>query len=455
MQKPSVRMSEYFLPTLKEIPAEAAIISHQYMLRAGLIRQSVAGIYHWLPLGFKVLKKIEQIVREEQDNAGFHEILMPTIQPAEMWQQSGRYDGYGKEMLRIKDRNDRDLLYGPTNEEVITDIFRQSVTSYKELPLILYHIQWKFRDEIRPRFGVMRGREFLMKDAYSFDKDDASATQTYYRVFASYLRIFARLGLKPIPMRAETGPIGGDKSHEFIVLAETGESTVYCHQDLLDYNPLDIKADDDKQQIFEDWTQLYAATEDMHEADIFASTVPKDKQIEARGIEVGHIFYFGDKYSIPLKAEISLPDGTATHVKMGSYGVGVSRMVGALVEAFHDDKGIIWPQAVAPFDIALINLAAHDKNPDADKINALCEDFFNKSNEIGVELLYDERDERVGRKFADHDLIGLPYQLIIGTKALKNNSAELKNRKTGTVEAIPLDNINSVFDRIIKEKQAL
>ncbi|MCH9853789.1 MAG: proline--tRNA ligase [Alphaproteobacteria bacterium] len=450
-----MKMSEYFLPTLKEDPAEAAIISHRYMLRAGLIRQSVAGIYHWLPLGFKVLKKIEQIVREEQDNAGFHEILMPTIQPAEMWQQSGRYDGYGKEMLRIKDRNDRDLLYGPTNEEVITDIFRQSVTSYKELPLILYHIQWKFRDEIRPRFGVMRGREFLMKDAYSFDKDDASAEQTYYRIFASYLRIFARLGLKPIPMRAETGPIGGDKSHEFIVLAETGESTVYCHQDLLDYNPLDIKADDDKQQIFEDWTKLYAATEDMHEADKFNQTVPKDKQIEARGIEVGHIFYFGDKYSIPLKAEISLPDGTATHVKMGSYGVGVSRMVGALVEAFHDDKGIIWPQAVAPFDIALINLAAHDNNPDADKINALCEDLFNKSNEMGVELLYDDRDERVGRKFADHDLIGLPYQLIIGTKALKNNSAELKNRKTGVVEAIPLDNINSVFDRIIQEKQAL
>ena len=455
MQKPSVRMSEYLLPTLKEIPAEASIISHQYMLRAGLIKQSVAGIYHWLPLGFKVLKKIEQIVREEQDNAGFHEILMPTIQPAEMWQQSGRYDGYGKEMLRIKDRNDRDLLYGPTNEEVITDIFRQSVTSYKELPLILYHIQWKFRDEIRPRFGVMRGREFLMKDAYSFDKDDASAEQTYYRIFASYLRTFARLGLKPIPMRAETGPIGGDKSHEFIVLAETGESTVYCHQDLLDYNPLDIKADDDKQQIFENWTQLYAATEDMHEADKFNNTVPKDKQIEARGIEVGHIFYFGDKYSVPLKAEISMPDGTADNVKMGSYGIGVSRMVGAIVEAFHDDKGIVWPQAVAPFDIALINLAAHDKNPDATKINALCEDLFNKSNEMGVELLYDERDERVGRKFADHDLIGLPYQLIIGTKALKNNSAELKNRKTGEVEAIPLDNINSVFDRIIKEKQAL
>ncbi len=453
MQKPSVRMSQYFLPTLKEDPAEATIVSHRYMLRAGLIRQSTAGIYNWLPLGYRVLKKIEQIVREEQDDAGFHEILMPTIQPAELWQQSGRYDSYGKEMLRIQDRHERDLLYGPTNEEAITDIFKQNVGSYKDLPMVLYQIQWKFRDEIRPRFGVMRGREFLMKDGYSFDKDEASAEQTYYRIFASYLRIFARLGLKPIPMRAETGPIGGDKSHEFIVLAETGESTVYCHADLLNYDPLNITADDDKKQIFEDWTSFYAATEDMHEDSKFKAEVPTEKQIEARGIEVGHIFYFGDKYSIPFKAEFSTADGGTDMVKMGSYGIGVSRMVGALIEAFHDEKGIIWPQSVAPFDLSLINLAAADSHDDAKEISDVCEKLFAQSTEIGVEILYDERDERAGRKFADHDLLGLPYQLILGTKSLKKQTAELKNRKTGVIEEIPLEQLSELLHRIKQEKR--
>ena len=451
MRKSSARMSQYFLPTLKEDPAEAAIVSHRYMLRAGLVRQSTAGIYHWLPLGYRVLRKIEQIVREEQDAAGFHEILMPTIQPAELWQQSGRYDSYGKEMLRITDRHQRDLLYGPTNEEAITDLVAQSINSHKDLPLVLYQIQWKFRDEIRPRFGVMRGREFLMKDGYSFDTDDDAAEQTYYRIFASYLRIFARLGLQPIPMRAETGPIGGDKSHEFIVLAKTGESTVYCHADLLDYNPLDIQESDDKQQIFKDWTKLYAATEDMYVEDDFTSQVPDDKQICARGIEVGHIFYFGDKYSVPFKAEIALPDGSSTHLKMGSYGIGISRLVGALIEASHDDKGIIWTKSVAPFHLSLINLAADNKSDDGQKVTQICEDIFKQSLQSGLEILYDDRAERAGRKFADHDLIGLPYQLILGTKSLQENKVELKTRATGEVEFIALDQLTEKLNMLKKE----
>lgn len=451
MRKSSARMSQYFLPTLKEDPAEAAIVSHRYMLRAGLVRQSTAGIYHWLPLGYRVLRKIEQIVREEQDAAGFHEILMPTIQPAELWQQSGRYDSYGKEMLRITDRHQRDLLYGPTNEEAITDLVAQSINSHKDLPLVLYQIQWKFRDEIRPRFGVMRGREFLMKDGYSFDTDDAAAEQTYYRIFASYLRIFARLGLQPIPMRAETGPIGGDKSHEFIVLAKTGESTVYCHADLLDYNPLDIQESDDKQQIFKDWTKLYAATEDMYVEDDFTSQVPDDKQVCARGIEVGHIFYFGDKYSVPFKAEIALPDGSNTHLKMGSYGIGISRLVGALIEASHDDKGIIWTKSVAPFHLSLINLAADNKSDDGQKVTQICEDIFKQSLQSGLEILYDDRAERAGRKFADHDLIGLPYQLILGTKSLQENKVELKTRATGEVEFIALDQLTEKLNTLKKE----
>ena len=446
--KSSALMSQYFLPTLREDPAEAAIISHRYMLRAGLIRQSTSGIYSWLPLGLKVLKKIEEIVREEQNRASFIEMLMPTIQPSELWQQSERYDSYGKEMLRIQDRHGRDLLYGPTNEEVITDIIAQNVSSYKQLPLVIYQIQWKFRDEIRPRFGVMRGREFLMKDGYSFDSSTDAAEQTYYKVFASYLRIFARLNLKPIPMRAETGPIGGNKSHEFIVLAPTGESTVYCHADLLEFDPLKIKGDDDRRKIFDDWTKLYAATEDMHEPEKFETHVPKDKQIEARGIEVGHIFYFGDKYAKPLRAEVNLPDGKNQPLLMGSYGIGVSRLVGALIEAFHDDKGIIWPESVAPFDLSLINLGQGRAD-----IVQYCKKLFDAGNEIGLEILYDDRDERPGIKFSEHDLIGLPLQIIIGARGFDDGKAEVKHRATGVTENIALDNLLDFLTKWLKGKK--
>ncbi len=436
MKKSSVKMSRYFVPTLREEPTEAAIISHRYMLRSGLVRQNSAGIYSWLPMGLRVLNKIADIVRQEQDQAGFLEVLMPTIQDAELWQQSGRYDSYGKEMLRIQDRHSRELLYGPTNEEIITHIVAQNITSYKELPLTLYQIQWKFRDEIRPRFGVMRGREFLMKDAYSFDVSAQAAQATYHNVFASYLRIFARLGLKPIPMRAETGPIGGNKSHEFIVIAPTGESTVYCHADLLDFDPLEITTDDNRADVFTRWTKLYAATEDMHQPDVFAEKVPKAKQIEARGIEVGHIFYFADKYSKDLKAEITLPDGKIVPLLMGSYGVGISRLVGALIEAFHDDKGIIWPKSVAPFDASLINLT-----PDNPDITAYCEQLFGKLDRAGLEILYDERTQRPGMKFAEHDLIGLPLQIIIGARGFSESQAEIKDRTTGKIEKIPFTNL--------------
>jgi len=434
----AVRLSQFFLPTLKETPQEAQIVSHRYMLRAGMVRQASAGIYSWLPLGFRVLKKIEQIVREEQNLAGAHEVLMPTIQSADLWRQSKRYEDYGKEMLRIKDRHDRDMLYGPTNEELITEIFAASVRSYRDLPLNLYHIQWKFRDEVRPRFGVMRGREFYMKDAYSFDLDAEAGRVAYNRMFVAYLRTYARMGLKAIPMRAETGPIGGDMSHEFIIMAETGESEVFCHQELLDYDILgeDINFSSAEQiQGFVDrWTGQYAATDEMHDSARFEAEVPEDKRVSARGIEVGHIFFFGDKYSIPFGAVVTNSEGKEVPVQMGSYGVGVSRLVGGVIEACHDDDGIVWPESVAPFKVGLINLRVGD-----DACDSACEDIFAKLNAAGTEVLYDDRDERAGVKFSEMDLIGLPWQLIVGPRGVKVGVVELKNRASGEREELSLD----------------
>lgn len=414
------------MPLLRETPAEAQIVSHRYMLRAGLIRQQAAGIYSWLPLGHRVLRKIEQIVREEQDRAGAIELLMPTLQPADLWRESGRYDAYGKEMLRIKDRHERDLLYGPTNEEMVTDIFRSAVRSYKDMPRILYHMQWKFRDEIRPRFGVMRGREFLMKDSYSFDIDAAGARRAYNKMFVAYLRTFARMGLKSVPMKADTGPIGGDLSHEFIVLAETGESQVYCHKDLVDMPvPDNVDFDGDLDPYINQRTSLYAATDEKHDAEAFAK-IPADKQLAARGIEVGHIFYFGTKYSKPMNAKVAGPNGEDVLVEMGSYGIGVSRLLGAIIEASHDDAGIIWPESVAPYRVGLISLKQDDP-----KTRQVCEDLYQKLGAAGVEVLYDDTDERAGAKFSAFDLIGLPWQVIVGPRGLANNQVEIKNRKTG------------------------
>ncbi|MPY70575.1 MAG: proline--tRNA ligase [Alphaproteobacteria bacterium] len=429
-----MKLSGYFLPTLKEHPAEAQIVSHRLMLRAGMIRQASAGIYSWLPLGFRVLKKIEQIVREEQDAAGAQELLMPTIQSADLWRESGRYEDYGKEMLRITDRHDRDMLYGPTNEELITAIFRDSVRSYRELPRLLYHIQWKFRDEVRPRFGVMRGREFLMKDSYSFDIDYDGARRAYNRMFVAYLRTFARMGLKAIPMRADTGPIGGDLSHEFIILAETGESEVFCHRDFLSFDPLgeDVDYDADLQPVFDKWTGLYAATDEMHDAAEAARL--GDALVSARGIEVGHIFYFGTKYSKAMNAVVAGPSGEEIPVEMGSYGIGVSRLVGGIIEASHDESGIIWPDSVAPFDVGLINLRAGDAECDT-----ACNDLYGKLRAAGLDVLYDDRDERAGAKFASMDLIGLPWQLIVGPRGIKSGVVELKRRATGERDELSVD----------------
>ncbi len=441
-----MRMSRYFLPILRDDPKEAEIVSHRLMLRAGLIRQSSAGIYSWLPLGLRVLKKIEQIVREEQDRSGAIELLMPTIQPADLWRESGRYDDYGAEMLRIQDRHERDMLYGPTNEEQITQIFRDNVKSYRDLPRNLYHIQWKFRDEIRPRFGVMRGREFLMKDAYSFDLSREGARRAYNKMFVAYLRTFHRMGLKAIPMKAETGPIGGDLSHEFIILAETGESEVFCHRDLveMDVPPEDTDYDQDLSPIIKQWTSLYAATDDMHDAARFKREVPEKKRLSARGIEVGHIFYFGTKYSKPMKAQVQGPEGDLILVESGSYGIGVSRLVGAIIEASHDEAGIIWPQSVAPFAIGLINLKAGDSATDG-----ACEALYRGLSAAGIEVLYDDTDERAGAKFKTMDLIGLPWQVIVGPKGLEKGEVELKNRASGAREALKLETaINSLQKRL-------
>jgi len=425
-----MRVSRFFMPILRETPKEAEIVSHRLMLRAGMLRQQAAGIYTFLPLGLRVLKKVCAIVQEEQDRAGAIELLMPNIQPAELWRESGRYDDYGKEMLRIKDRHGRDLLFGPTNEEMITEIFRAYVHSYKDLPLNLYHIQWKFRDEIRPRFGLMRGREFLMKDAYSFDLDHAGAMHAYNRMFVAYLRTFARMGLKSIPMAAESGPIGGSLSHEFIILASTGESEVYCHRDYLDFEVpgADINFDDvaGLKAIVDKWTSLYAATAEKHAPEEFAK-LPPDKQLVARGIEVGHIFFFGTKYSEPMKAYVSGPDGVERPVHMGSYGIGPSRLVAALIEAFHDEAGIKWPEAVAPFKVVLLNLKQGDG-----AVDQACEQLYRALSARGVEVLYHDLEERPGSKFATADLIGIPWQVLVGPKGLAAGTVEVKRRADGS-----------------------
>ena len=423
-----MRISRYFLPILRETPKEAEIVSHRLMLRAGMLRQEAAGIYAWLPLGFRVLQKIEQIVREEQNRAGAIELLMPTLQLADLWRESGRYDAYGPEMLRIKDRHEREMLYGPTNEDMITEIFRAAVRSYKDLPLNLYHIQWKFRDEQRPRFGVMRGREFLMKDAYSFDVDEAAARLSYNRMFVAYLRTFARMGLRAIPMRAETGPIGGDLSHEFIILAETGESGVFCNKDILDL-PIpgeDVDYDGDLAPIVTQWTSLYAATEDVHDAARFEREVAAEKRVNTRGIEVGQIFYFGTKYSEPMKAVVTGPDGADRPIHGGSYGVGVSRLVGAIIEASHDEAGIKWPEAVAPFRAIILNLKQGDAATDA-----ASEQLYRDLTAKGVEVLYHDGDERPGAKFAAADLIGIPWQVMVGPRGLAAGQVEMKRRADG------------------------
>ena len=429
-----MRLTDYFLPTLKEDPAEAQIVSHRLMLRAGMVRQSAVGIYSWLPLGLRVLRKIEAIVREEQNLAGAVEVLMPTLQPADIWRESGRYEDYGKEMLRITDRADRDLLYGPTNEELITQIFRDSVRSYKQLPCNLYHIQWKFRDEIRPRFGVMRGREFLMKDAYSFDIDEASARVAYQKMFVAYLRTFARLGLRALPMAADTGPIGGDLSHEFIILADTGESEVFCHADLLERPAPEADYSADLDAVITPFTSLYARTDEKHEPEIFEAEVPADKQVTARGIEVGHIFYFGQKYSEPMQCRVTGADGKEAAVYGGSYGIGVSRLVGGIIEACHDEDGIVWPWAVAPFQIGLINLKPGDARTDE-----LSERLYKTLTHKGLDVLYDNRDERAGAKFSDMDLIGLPWQAVIGPRGAVAGEIEVKNRKHGDKQTLDFE----------------
>ena len=417
-----MRLSQYFLPTLKETPAEAQIASHRLMLRAGMIRQSSAGIYSWLPMGLRVLRNIEQIVREEQDKAGAQELLMPTIQSADLWRESGRYDAYGKEMLRIVDRHDREMLYGPTNEELITQIFRDNVKSYREVPKTLYHIQWKFRDEVRPRFGVMRGREFLMKDAYSFDLDYEGAKKSYEAMFNAYLKTFKRLGVTAIPMQADSGAIGGTLTHEFHILAETGESGVFydvAYDELAAKDGLDLEA----------LSRLYAKTDELHDPNA-EGVPPPDRLKTARGIEVGHIFYFGTKYSKAMGAVVSGPDGQPVTVEMGSYGIGVSRLVGALIEASHDDKGIVWAESVAPFKVGLINLKAGDA-----AVDAACQRLY----EALPSCLYDDRDDRAGGKFADMDLIGLPWQLVVGPKGVAAGVVELKHRASGEKHELSLE----------------
>jgi len=433
-----MRWSRTFLPTMKDTPAEAQIASHRYMLRAGLDGPTAAGIYTWLPLGLKVLTKIADIVRDEQARAGANEVLMPTIQSADLWQESGRFDAYGPEMLRFEDRHGRTMLYGPTNEEMITDIFRREVQSYKNLPLNLYHIQWKFRDEVRPRFGVMRGREFLMKDGYSFDVDEASAALAYKRVFISYLRTFRRLGLSAIPMKADTGPIGGDLSHEFLIQAETGESEVFFDS-AISADPAfteDLTGDAELEAAFDRLTSAYARTDETHEAALFDQQVPADRRVVSRGVEVGHIFYFGTKYSDALGATVQNAEGKDVAVHMGSYGIGVSRLVGGIIEAGHDENGIIWPTEIAPFGVGILNL----KVDDAD-CTAACEQLYAQAQTAGLDPVLDDRDMRPGGKFADMELIGLPWVITIGPRGLKDGMAELKNRKTGEKHDVAIDSV--------------
>jgi len=436
-----MRLSRYFLPLLKETPGDAQVVSHQLMLRAGLIRQTAAGIYAWLPLGHRVLRKIEQIVREEQDRAGAVEVLMPTIQSAELWKLSGRYDAYGPEMLRITDRHDREMLFSPTAEELFTTIFANGARSYRDLPVNLYQIQWKFRDEVRPRFGVLRGREFLMKDAYSFDADMAGATHSYNRMFLAYMRTFARMGLHAIPMRADTGPIGGDLSHEFIVLAPTGESDVFYHQNWeAGHDTAHIDADDaDALAAFIGGLNAdYAATDEKRDAAAEAAAGDAIKQ--SRGIEVGQVFHFGDKYTKAMVITVQGADGAAVTPLMGSYGIGVSRLVGAIIEAGHDKDGIIWPEAVAPYRVGLINLRADDA-----ACTAAADALYTRLEAAGVEVLYDDRDERGGAKFAAMDLIGLPWQLVIGPKGVAAGTVELKRRGAATRDEM---SIEAAFERL-------
>ncbi|MBM7069548.1 proline--tRNA ligase [Actibacterium sp. 188UL27-1] len=432
-----MRLTRYFLPVMKETPADAQIASHRYMLRAGMIRQQAAGIYSWLPLGLKVLRRIEQIVHEEQQRAGHLPVLMPTIQPADLWQESGRYNAYGPEMLRVRDRHDRDMLYGPTNEEMITDMFRGYISSYKSLPLTLYHIQWKFRDEIRPRFGVMRGREFLMKDGYNFDLTKEDALHAYNRHLVSYLRTYERMGLKAIPMRADGGPIGGDYTHEFLILAETGESDVFYDSAVLDLHLGDRQVDYDDhvacKAVMDEFTGPYARTDETHDDDLFLE-IPEERRSRGRGIEVGQIFYFGTKYSEPMGAVVVNDAGERVPVHMGSHGIGVSRLLGAIIEASHDEKGIIWPEGVTPFHCGIVNLKQGDAA--ADKA---CEDLYAALLVKGLEPLYDDREERAGGKFATMDLIGLPWRITVGPRGLKNGVVELTSRRTGESEELTPD----------------
>lgn len=437
--------SNYFIPTQKEKPIDAKIPSHQLMIRSGMIKQESAGIYSWLPIGLKVLKKIEKIVREEQEKAGAIEILMPTLQSSELWSESGRYDSYGDEMLRITDRHSRTLVYGPTNEEQVTEIFRKFIKSYKSLPLNLFHIQWKFRDEVRPRFGVMRGREFLMKDAYSFDLNQEEAKLSYYKMFIAYLKTFKRLGLNAIPVAADSGPIGGNLSHEFSIVAETGESEIFCDRNLLeiDIDENIYNSNDKIISVVENYLNFYSATDDKHDEKEFNNLVSKNNQVNGRGIEVGHIFSFGDKYSNPMKASISGSDGKISDVFMGSYGIGVSRLVAAIIETSNDEKGIIWPTSVAPFLVNIINL----KNKD-DNCKNKCLEIHNNLAKNDIESIIDDRDESAGKKFSDSDLIGFPVTIIVGPRELENGNVEIKFRKEGSNQILPYSNVL----KIIKNK---
>ena len=442
-----MRLTRYFLPVLREVPAEAQITSHKLMLRAGMIKQAVSGIYSWMPLGLKVLQKIERIVIEEQERAGHLPLLMPTIQPASLWQISGRYDDYGEEMLRIRDRHNRDLLYGPTNEELITEIFSSHVKSYRDLPLTLFHIQWKFRDEMRPRFGVMRGREFLMKDGYNFDINMDAAIHSYNRHLVSYLKTYERLGLKAIPMRADTGPIGGNYSHEFLVLADTGESEVFFDKRILDFNfgIANVDFDDigECQKIVDEWTAPYARTDETHDPETFDRDVPKEFQGVSRAIEVGQIFYFGTKYSEPMGAYVTNSEGKQVPVHMGSHGIGVSRLVGAIIEAFHDDKGIKWPISVAPFKVGIVNTVMGDRES-----CEISEKLYSELTKANLDPLYDDRDERVGSKFTTMELIGIPWRITVGPRGLKKGIVELTDRHTGESREIPTDNIVSLIKEL-------
>ena len=410
-------LSKLFIPITKDLPAEAKIKSHQLMLRTGMIRQSSAGIYSWLPLGFKFMKKIERIVREEQNNIGAQEMLMPTIQPADIWKESGRYDDYGEEMLRISDRQQREMLYGPTNEEQITEIFRSSVKSYKLLPQIFYHIQWKFRDELRPRFGVMRCREFYMKDAYSFDLNENDAVLSYNKMFYAYLKTFQRLGLKSIPMKAETGPIGGDLSHEFIILADTGESKIFADKRIFDVKMERYENNESSlKKMREDFSKFYAVTDDKFKEDEFDKNVKKSDQLQTKGIEVGHIFYFGDKYSKPMNCSVDSKEGKKTFVKMGSYGIGVSRLVAAIIEAKYNNEKMKWPISVSPFDVVII--PSINKNDDSNLKKAI--KLYDELKKNRIDVLLDDVEENMANKFKKQDLIGVPFQIIIGSKSQKD-----------------------------------